>query len=94
MICRRDPTAEAVFIALHIPLFALIFWLTGHRARRLRTASQRVVDVFLIIHAGLHAVLSGDADYPFETPLADLIIFGGAAVGAVHLAWSLRARTR
>lgn len=89
-----DATAETVFIALHIPLFALVFWLTGHRARGLRTGSQRVIDVFLIIHAGLHAVLSGDAEYHFETPLSDLLIFGGAAVGALHLAWSLRASTR
>ena len=80
-----EQTASGAFIALHVPLFAMLFWLTGNTAWQIRRVSQVAVDGFLLIHAGLHWRLIDHEFYAFHSSLSKWLIFGGAAVGLAHL---------
>lgn len=93
-LLRSLPEALAanVFIALHVPLFAGLVWLTHRPQPQWREASRRVLMAFLIIHVGLHLRLSGHALYTFHSPLSQALIFGGGLCGALYLLTLLRAR--
>ena len=85
------------FVLAHIPLFTLIFWLCGHDDPRIRRRARLVVDLFMIVHMGLHALLSGDPLYRFEGPLEAITVYGAAGVAALHrllLLWAGRRRRR
>lgn len=88
-----EQTARTAFVALHVPLFAVLFWLTGSSARRIRLVSQAAVDAFLVIHAGLHWRLNDHEFYTFHSALSELLIFGGGAVGLAHLVVLLSRRS-
>ncbi len=89
-----DAEAQIVFVLVHIPAFAALLWLSGHRSERLRTVSQIAVDLFLVLHAGLHFALSGSPDYAFVPPVETITVYGGAAVGLGHLGLLLRSPGR
>lgn len=91
----RDNTAYIVFVTAHVPLFAGLLWLTAHPSFGVRRWSQLGVDIFLIVHAALHALMAGDAIYMFHSSLSSALIFGGAVVGLLHLlllVWHMRAQ--
>jgi hypothetical protein len=85
-ILRGLPDAQAMawFIALHVPLFALIFWLIGHAQPARREGAQLALAVFLVIHAGLHKRLESDPLYTFDSLLSNTLIYGAAACGIVY----------
>ena len=77
-----------VFVALHVPIFALVLgWLTSHMPERV-TKAQFWIALFLVVHAVLHLVFSGHPDYTFDGMLSNILIFGAALCGAVYLWWS------
>jgi len=86
----NDGDAYAAFVALHIPLFALVLWWTGSTTLRTRRRSQLFVDAFLVIHAGLHTALRSHEAYTFHTTLSEACIYGAAALGLIHTALSIR----
>ena len=86
----NDEHAYAAFVALHIPLLALVLWWTASTAPRTRRRSQLLVDAFLVIHAGLHTALRSHEHYTFHTPLSEVCIYGAAALGLIHAALSIR----
>ncbi|WP_425461079.1 DUF6713 family protein [Gracilimonas mengyeensis] len=59
--------ARSLFIILHVPLFSVLFWLVTHPDASIKFWSVIGLDVFLIIHAGLHWRLSSHPDYDFNT---------------------------
>ncbi len=87
-----EPLAGQLFIALHLPLFALLVWLTHHRQPRLREAARMALMAFLIVHVGLHLRLSDHALYSFHAPLSRLLIFGGGVCGLLYLLRAARER--
>jgi len=87
-----DGAGQAAFVLLHVPVFALLFWLTGHRTDTVRRRSQLAVDAFLVLHAVAHFALSGHELYEFQGPVAAITIYGGALVGAVHAGLALLRR--
>lgn len=89
-----DESAYTAFVALHLPLFAVLLWLCHHPRERLRSAVRQAVAGFLVIHAGLHLRLSGAPEYEFEGPLSNLLIYSAAAFGAAFLAATLAGRWR
>jgi len=86
----NDSDAYSVFVALHVPLLALVLWWTGSTVLRTRRRSQLFVDAFLVIHAGLHTALRSHEDYSFHTALSEICIYGAAALGLIHAALSIR----
>ncbi len=89
-----DDVGRAVFVLLHIPLLVALFWLTGHRTDTIRHRSRVAVDLFLVVHGGLHGLFSAHESYEFTGLVSNLLIYGGSAVGLAHIALSLRNRSR
>ena len=79
-----DETGFLAFVLGHVPAFAALFWLTAHDSPRVRWWSRLVVDVFLVVHAGLHYSMSGDPLYEFRPPVETITVYGGAVVGMWH----------
>lgn len=92
-ILRSLPEALAanVFVAVHVPLFAVLVWLTHHPLPRWREGSRLALMGFLIIHVGLHLRLSGHVLYTFHSSLSKLLIFGGGVCGLLYLLTVLQA---
>jgi Family of unknown function (DUF6713) len=88
----EDETGLAAFILLHIPIFAVVFWATGHTNKIIRWRSQVGVDLFLLAHGLIHFVLSDHALYEFEPPIETITVYGGALVGIIHLVLLFRSR--
>lgn len=89
-----DQTASPWFVALHVPMFFAILWLSHSSRPRLREITRTAVASFLVVHAGLHLALSSREAYTFHGVLSNALIFGAAACGAAYLAarW-MRARS-
>ena len=86
-VLRRMPeeSARRAFVLLHVPLFAVLLWLAAHPDAAVRSWTMASLDVFMIVHAGLHWRLSGHPEYAFDTPHSRLLIFGTAALAGAHL---------
>jgi hypothetical protein len=83
-----DDTAMWVFIAAHVPLFAILIALVASNDQRVRGLSRIGISVFLVVHGLLHALSSGEPTYEFSSRLSHLLIFGGSVLGALYLALS------
>jgi len=88
-----DGTARRLFILLHIPVVAVLLWLVAAPNEGIRFWSMLALDLFMIVHAVLHRLLSGGKDYEFNTRDSELLIYGAGVLAAVHLAllWLLNA---
>lgn len=80
-----EATARRVFVLLHIPLLALLMWLVSHPSDTVQLVSRVSLDVFMILHAGLHRRLEPGAAAAFKTPLSRLLIYGAALLGLLDL---------
>jgi len=80
-----DETGMIVFIAAHVPLFALLIGLVASSNARVRLFSRLGVSAFLVVHGLLHALSIGQATYEFSSTLSNVLIFGGSAFGAIYL---------
>lgn len=74
-----DATAYRIFVAAHVPLLVLI--LANLESRPFQIG----LDVFLIVHAGLHYALRNHPLITFNNPFSRLWIYGAALVSALHL---------
>jgi hypothetical protein len=80
-----DDLARIVFVAAHVPLFAVVVAWIASTAARTRLRARVAVATFLVLHGGLHAIYTGHESYEFASPLSNTLIFGGAVFGAVYL---------
>ena len=87
-----DESAMVVFIAAHVPLFAILIALVASSNVRVRALSRLGIAVFVLVHGLLHVLSMGEATYEFSSTLSDLLIFGGSAFGA--LTWFSKPRPR
>jgi hypothetical protein len=80
-----DETAMVIFIAAHVPAFAILIALVASSNAGRRRISRLGISAFLVVHGLLHALSMGQASYEFSSTLSNLLIFGGAAFGALYL---------
>ena len=89
-----DPLACDLFVLLHVPLLALLLWLTFHPRERIRDGSRLALGLFLIVHVGLHLNLQDHPAYSFFSPLSLGLIYGGGLLGLGYLLVTLAASRR
>ena len=93
-----DDTAAPVFVALHVPLFFAILWLSHYPREAVSNATRVLVAVFLVVHAVLLFRLSSTPLYEFHGPLSRALIASAAACGVAYLVarryWPGRAAPR
>lgn len=76
-----DENAYRLFTALHIPLFAWIVWQAGQD----NLPFQIGLDLFAIIHVGLHYIFRNHPAYEFNNWFSNAIIWGAGLCGLLHL---------
>jgi hypothetical protein len=74
-----DRAGYRLFTTLHVPLLAIILWNIQSRP------FQIGMDVFLIVHLGLHILLRNHRLIEFKSWYSWVWIVGAAVLGAVHL---------
>ncbi len=79
-----EAQARTAFVLAHVPLLAVLLWLVS-RGGDTALWTVAVLDVFMVVHAGLHWRLSGKPEYEFSSASSQALIFGTAAVALVHL---------
>ncbi len=86
-VLRKLPDGGALrwFITLHLPLLVGLFILAGAGDTATVRWIQGTVDLFLIVHAGLHERLARGDGTVFANPFSRTLIWGAGAVGAIHL---------
>ena len=89
-----EPLARDAFVALHVPLFALLLWLCHHPRAALRGFSRIALAAFLVIHVGLHLRLQAHPLYHFHGALSQALIFGAGLCGLLYLLLCWRERRR
>lgn len=82
--------ASSVFIAAHVPLFLLFFWLGHHPNRQVRLVFRAVVSSFLVVHAGLHLRLATAPQNEFHGALSEVLIYGAGLLGALYITLALK----
>ncbi len=80
-----EETAMNLFIAAHVPLFALLLACVTSSDTRTRHMSRLIIGAFLIFHGGLHTLYMSHPSYEFSSILSNTLIFGGAVLGAVYV---------
>ena len=84
-----EDAAREAFVLAHVPLLAALLWLLAWPEPSVQRGMMLGLDLFMIVHAGLHARLSSHPAYSFHTLPSRLLIFGTAALAAAHLAMLL-----
>lgn len=79
-----DTQAMPLFIWLHIPMFAVLFWMGGHENPVWRRRMQALIDSLVIVHAAAHFILSGHPHYEFEPPIETITVYGAAVIAMLH----------
>ena len=81
-----DENARRAFVLLHVPVVALLLWLVAFNNETAQFWMMSALDLFMVVHAGLHWRLSSHPKYEFRTAHSRLLIYGAAALALVHLA--------
>jgi cation transport ATPase len=82
---QPDRFAFAAFALLHIPIMVVFLWLAGHPSLQVRTWFQIVVDLFAVIHVGLHWYLRNRVQSGFQDRFSRNLICAVGIFGAIHL---------
>ena len=80
-----EHTASDAFVILHVPLIALLLWLTNNESEIIKNWSRIALCGFFVIHAGLHKSLENSPNYTFDSTLSLGLIYGAGLLGFVYL---------
>jgi hypothetical protein len=85
-----DAIARNWFVAIHVPLFAVVIWLAFHQNKSVREKARCGLAAFSVVHALLHYRLRSDPLSAFDSPLSIALIGGAALFGAAYLLMRMR----
>ncbi len=80
-----DGIGRLVFLYAHIPLFAVLVALIASRNTALQRRTMWGISAFLVLHGILHFLFFDHPDYAFASASSNILIFGGACLGASYL---------
>lgn len=80
-----DEHGMAVFLLIHIPLFAVLIALVASTNTTIRIRSQIGISIFLVIHGLLHLLFIGSTHYEFSSIGSNTLIFASALLGLLYL---------
>ncbi|MCK5311264.1 MAG: hypothetical protein KAJ62_04100 [Desulfobacteraceae bacterium] len=81
----EEDIAYQIFVIAHVPLLVSLLWLMNHPSENVRYWFQLSLDIFLIIHLGLHSLLKSHKKNEFTSVLSKIIIMLMALFGLLHL---------
>jgi hypothetical protein len=80
-----DQMGMIVFIAAHIPIFALLVALVSNKNSKTRRITRIAIGLFLLFHGLLHIVFKNHPAYEFSNVFSHFLIFGGSTLGVIYL---------
>lgn len=80
-----DAQASFWFVALHVPLFFLVLWLSDHPKEVVRERVRALVASFFVLHALLHFALSARPENEFHGGLSHVLIVSAGVCGLAYL---------
>lgn len=86
-VLRRFPEllARNLFVTIHIPVVAILLWLTQHQSEVVRRWARTGLSSFMLIHAGLHWNLKNHPLNTFTSPLSLGLIYGAGLLGLSYV---------
>ena len=86
-VLRRFPDllARSLFVTLHVPVVALLLWLTQHPSGVVRRWARVGLASFMTIHAGLHWNLRNHPLNTFTSPFSLSLIYGAGLLGLIYV---------
>ena len=89
-VLRRFPDllARNLFVLLHVPLIAILLWLTQHPSKVVQRWARTVIASFTLIHAGLHWNLRNNPLSTFTSLLSLSLIYGAGLLGFIYVAFA------
>lgn len=88
-----EPLASNIFVLAHVPVVALLLWLTSHQSLSTRYWSRLVIALFAVIHVALHKHLEHHPAYTFTSPLSLALIYGAGVFGFVYAVFAIKSPT-
>lgn len=84
---RRFPDllARDLFVALHVPVVALLLWLTRHPSLVIQRWARTGLASFMVVHAGLHWNLRNHPLNTFTSSLSLSLIYGAGLIGLTYV---------
>ena len=79
-----DSLGEAVFLAAHVPIFAVTIAFVASLNSKTRSIARNIACGFFIAHAALHYLYSGHPAYEFSSTMSSVLIYGAAACGVAY----------
>ena len=80
-----EKTASDAFVILHVPLIAVLLWLTNNKYEIIKNWSRIAISALLVIHAELHKLLENSPNYTFNSNLSLGLIDSAGLFGFVYL---------
>ncbi len=80
-----DDIGRQLFIAAHVPIFAILIGMLASENPKIRKSSRIGISVFLVIHVLLHFLFKSHPDYEFSSLVSNLFIISAGIFGAVYL---------
>ena len=80
-----EKTASDAFVILHVPLIAVLLWLTNNKYEIIKNWSRIALCGFLVIHSELHKLLENSPNYTFNSNLSLGLIYSAGLFGFVYL---------
>jgi hypothetical protein len=87
-----DDIGMVIFLVAHIPIYAGVIAMVASNKPQLRFWSRLGVSLFLLIHAGLHAIFRRSPAYEFSSATSLILIYGGGLMGLAHIILELKAK--
>ena len=83
--CFPDLLARNLFITLHVPVVAILLWLTQHQSKVVQRWAKAGLASFMLLHAGLHWNLRNHPLSTFTSPLSLSLIYGAGLLGFIYV---------
>jgi hypothetical protein len=80
-----DEFGKLVFLVAHIPISSIVAALISSDNVVTRNRSRLFISTLLALHGLLHAAFMMNQSYEFESVISNILIFCGAACGAIYL---------
>jgi hypothetical protein len=81
----EESRGYSAFTAAHVPLYILLFWGLFGGTGGINAQLVRALDLFFIIHVGLHLLFMRHPHNQFRSPLSWALIGGAGLAGALDL---------
>lgn len=81
----EDDVAKPSFILGHIPLFALLLFVTEHKSAVIRGRSRAIFAGICVAHSIAHFALSDHELYEFEAPVETITVHGAGLLAFIYL---------